>query len=50
VDDFYYKIHTNEWLKIKITNDNRGFFKERKLISTAACSGKGFIEKRASLK
>lgn len=50
VNDFYYKIHTNEWLKIKITNDNRGFFKERKLISTAACSGKGFIEKRASLK
>ena len=50
VDDFNYKIHTNEWLKIKITNGKRGFFTQRKLISNAPCTGKGFVEKRATLK
>jgi len=50
MDDFYYKIHTNEWIKFKISNENIGFFAERKLISSAGCSGKGYVEKRAILK
>jgi hypothetical protein len=44
-----YKIHSNEWIKFKITNDKRGFFTERKLISTASCS-KGIIERKAVLR
>lgn len=50
VDDFYYRIHTNEWLKIKLTTDKRGFFSQRKLLSTLGCSENGYIERRAVLK
>lgn len=49
IDNVNYKIHTNEWIKFKITNEKRGFFVERKLISSANCS-KGSIEKSAVLK
>jgi hypothetical protein len=49
LDDINYEIHTNEWIKFKIANDKRGFFVERKLISSGDCS-KGTIEKRAVLK
>lgn len=50
VDNVNYQIHTNEWIKFKLTNDKRGFFVERKLISSANCKGSKTIEKRASLK
>jgi hypothetical protein len=50
LDDLNYQIHTNEWIKFKITNEKRGFFVERKLISSANCSNKGTLEKRATLK
>lgn len=49
IEDISYEIHTNEWLKIKLTNDRRGFFVERKIISSGDCS-QGTIEKRATLK
>lgn len=49
LDGVNYKIHTNEWIKFKIANDKRGFFTERKLITSASCS-KGTIERKAVLK
>lgn len=49
IDDINYEIHTNEWIKIKVANDKRGFFTERKIISSGDCSN-GTIEKRATLK
>jgi hypothetical protein len=49
LDGLNYKIHTNEWIKFKIANDKRGFFTERKLISSAGCS-KSTIERKAVLK
>ena len=45
-----YKIHTNEWMKVETTGSRRGFFTERKLISSANCDGKKNFEKRAALK
>lgn len=45
-----YKIHTNEWIKFKLDNPRRGFFVERKLISSASCDSKKTIERRAVLK
>jgi hypothetical protein len=45
-----YNIHTNEWIKFRITNEKRGFFVERTLISSAGCSKKQTIEKTAVLK
>ena len=45
-----YKIHTNEWMKVNITGSLRGFFTERKLISSASCDGKKSFEKRAVLR
>lgn len=50
VDSVNYKIHTNEWIKFKLTNDKRGFFMERKLISSANCNSGKTFEKRAVLK
>ena len=50
VDNLNYKIHTNEWIKFKISKDKEGFFIERKLISSASCPDQGTIEKRATLK
>lgn len=44
-----YKIHTNEWVKFRMTNPVRGFFTERMLITTASCS-KGEIHQKAVLK
>jgi hypothetical protein len=49
LEDINYEIHTNEWIKIKLTNDRRGFFVDRKIISSGDCS-QGTIEKRATLK
>lgn len=45
-----YRIHTNEWLKIKIVNPLRGFFIERKLISTGSCQTGSRLEKFARLR
>jgi hypothetical protein len=50
VQDFDYIVHTNEWIKIKTMNSRRGFFLERKLISSANCSGKNEFHKEARLK
>lgn len=50
VDELNYQIHTEEWIKFKITNNNRGFFTERKLISHVGCGVGQVTEKRASLK
>jgi hypothetical protein len=49
MDDLNYSIHTNEWIKFKITNEKRGFFIERRFVSSANCP-KGAFEKRAVLK
>lgn len=49
-DGMNYKIHTNEWIKFKVLDENEGFFIERKLISTAGCSKKKNLEMRAKLK
>lgn len=46
----YYKIHTNEWMKVALTGKNKGFFTERKLISSASCPDKKKFEKKAILK
>ncbi len=45
-----YKIHTNEWMKVSLSGSRRGFFTERKLISSASCDGKKTFEKRAILR
>jgi hypothetical protein len=50
VDNFNYRIHTNEWMKVKITQPLRGFFTERKLVSSANCANGKTFEKRAVLK
>jgi hypothetical protein len=49
-DNVTYKIHTNEWIKFRTTNDRRGFFVERKLISSADCSNGGNVERRAVIR
>lgn len=49
-DGMNYKIHTNEWIKFKVYDENEGFFIERKLISTAGCAKKKNLEMRARLK
>jgi hypothetical protein len=49
-DNASYRIHTNEWIKFRVNNDRRGFFVERKLISSANCSPNNTIEKRAEFK
>lgn len=50
LEDLNYKINTNEWIKFKINNSRRGFFTERKIISSATCEGNGSIEMKATLK
>lgn len=50
IDNVNYQIHTDEWIKIKLTNEKRGFFIERKIISSANCSGKGTVERTAVLR
>lgn len=44
-----YRIHTNEWIKFKLTNPRRGFFTERTLVSTASCSNGKSMEKKVVL-
>ena len=46
----YYQIHTNEWMKIKLTQPRRGFFIERTLVSSASCSSGKTVEKKVVLK
>lgn len=45
-----YRIHTNEWMKVAMSGSKRGFFTERKLVSTASCPDKKKFEKKAVLK
>lgn len=47
-----YRIHTNEWIKFKLYDQNEGFFVERKLISSAGCKSAkgGKLEMKAILK
>jgi hypothetical protein len=47
-----YRIHTNEWIKFKLYDQNEGFFIERKLISSAGCKSAkgGKLEMTATLK
>lgn len=45
-----YKIHTEEWIKFKMMNPNRGFFTERIMKSSANCSDKDYYMKTAVLK
>jgi hypothetical protein len=49
-DGYNYKIHTNEWIKFKVLDENEGFFIERKLISSAGCAKNKNVEMRAKLK
>lgn len=49
-DGYNYKIHTSEWIKFKVSDDNQGFFIERKLISKAGCKKGKTLEMRAKLK
>lgn len=49
-DGMNYKIHTNEWIKFKVLDENEGFFVERKLVSSAGCAKKKNLEMRAKLK
>jgi hypothetical protein len=48
-DGINYEIHTNEWIKIKLANEKRGFFMERSFISQVSCSDKKTIQRRAVL-
>lgn len=50
INSYDYKIHTNEWMKVQVSGSRRGFFTDRKLISTANCGSKKTFEKRAVLK
>ncbi len=52
IDGVNYKIHTNEWIKFKLFDNNEGFFIERKLISSAGCKSAkgGKLEMRATLR
>jgi hypothetical protein len=45
-----YKIYTTEWIKFKIRDGRKGFFTERKLVSSADCSSGREMERRATLK
>lgn len=45
-----YVIHTKEWMKVQITGSNRGFFTDRKVVSTANCADGQSMERRAILK
>lgn len=50
VDDNTSQIHTQEWIKFSMVGKQRGFFIERLLVSSAGCSNKKNIEKKARLK
>jgi hypothetical protein len=49
-DGFNYTIHTNEWIKFKVSGENQGFFVERKLVSNAGCKKNKTLEMKAVLK
>ncbi|WP_408096793.1 hypothetical protein ACJVC5_17290 [Peredibacter sp. HCB2-198] len=45
-----YIVHTKEWMKVKLVGTNRGFFTDRKVVSSANCNNGESIERRAILK
>lgn len=45
-----FRIHTDEWIKFKVTSGRLGMFTERKLISEADCASGYTVERRAKLK
>lgn len=45
-----YKIYNTEWIKFKIRDGRKGFFTERKLVSSGDCSSGREMERRATLK
>lgn len=49
-DGYNYGIHTSEWIKFKVMDDEEGFFIERKLISKSGCAKGKTLEMRAKLK
>ena len=49
IDGTSYAIHTNEWMKVKISGTDKGFFTERKVASTANCPDGQFIQRSAQL-
>lgn len=50
IDGSRYAIHTNEWMKVKISGSNRGFFTERKVASTANCGDGQYLVRSAVLR
>lgn len=50
INSYDYRIHTNEWMKVQVSGNRRGFFTERKLVSSANCRDKKEFEKRAVLR
>lgn len=50
IDANRFAIQTKDWMKIKISGTNRGFFTERKVVSTANCGEGQSMERRAVLK
>lgn len=49
-DGVNYKIHTNEFIKFKVLEDEEGFFIERKLISSAGCKDGKTVMMQAIMK
>jgi hypothetical protein len=49
-DGMNFKIHTNEFIKFKLQDNDEGFFIERKVISSAGCSGDNRVIMEARLK
>ena len=50
IEGTQYQIHTNEWVKFKVNGDKRGFFIERKMISSAGCGAGKTLSRQAVLK
>lgn len=49
-DGYNFTIHTNEWVKFQVVDENQGFFLERKVISKAGCKKGKTLEMRAKLR
>ncbi len=49
-DSETYRIHTREWIKFRITDEKRGFFTERKIVTSTGCSGRATSERSAKLR
>lgn len=49
IDGRRFAIQTRDWMKIKISGTSRGFFTERKVVSTANCGDGQSMERSASL-